>query len=289
MNGGEKHLFAEPVAEIIRRRRSVRTYSKAPVSADLRERVMEYARHLAGPFRVPVRFEFLDRGEVRTDEGIRLGTYGMIWGASSFIGAAIKKKEHYLEELGYVFESLILYLTSLGLGTCWMAGTFSKGGFSKAMRIAADEALPIVSPIGYASERRSVIDILVKPSLSVKKRKPWDELFFKNRFDTPMEVAEAGIDGTPLEMVRLAPSASNNQPWRIVKADGRILFYLAHDPAYARRYPYDIQKIDMGIAMFHFACTANELGRKGRWETEQRPLQAVPEHVEYIVTWVPEQ
>ena len=46
-------------------------------------------------------------------------------------------------------ESLILYATSLGLGTCWIGGTFKKGQFAKAIDLKGDEILPIVLPIGY--------------------------------------------------------------------------------------------------------------------------------------------
>lgn len=52
-------------------------------------------------------------------------------------------------------EELILYATSLGLGTCWIGGTFKKGQFAKAMEVNQEEILPIISPIGYESENKS--------------------------------------------------------------------------------------------------------------------------------------
>ena len=286
MNEDETHLFGEPVVEIIRRRRSVRTYSKLPVPADVKERLHQYFQQLEGPFQVGIRFELLDKLAIRADAKIKLRTYGVIQGASSFIAAAVEKKEHNLEQLGYIFENLILYLTSLGLGTCWMAATFNRSQFSKAMRIGTDAILPIVTPIGYASGIRSPIDTLMKPFPAVKMRKAWNKLFFKNSFNTLLEGADAGAYAMPLEMVRLAPSASNKQPWRIVKEDGSFHFYLAHDAIYSYRYKYDIQKIDMGIAMFHFQCTASEAGLKGRWEIQTPVSKNVPEELEYIITWI---
>jgi hypothetical protein len=288
MNVDKSYLFGEPVMEIIRRRRSVRTYSKLPIPADIKEKLHQYFRQLKGPFQARIRFGLLDKLEIKTDAKIKLGTYGVIQGASSFIAAAVEKKEHSLEHLGYVFENLILYLTSLGLGTCWMAGTFNKSQFSKAMRIRTDEILPIVTPVGYASEKRSLIEILMKPSPNLKKRKTWNELFFKDSFNTPLDEADAGAYAMPLEMVRLAPSASNKQPWRIIKTNGHFHFYLAHNTLYTRMYPYDIQKIDMGIAMFHFESTANESGLKGRWEIQTPALVNVHRELEYIITWVSE-
>ena len=63
-----------------------------------------------------------------------------------------------MEELGYEMESLVLYATSMGLGTCWLGGTFKKGQFAKAMEVGEGEVLPIVLPIGYANEKKSFID-----------------------------------------------------------------------------------------------------------------------------------
>jgi hypothetical protein len=212
----------------------------------------------------------------------------VIQGASSFIAAAVEKKERNMEQLGYVFEHLILFLTSLGLGTCWMAATFNKSKFSKAIEIGTDEILPIVTPVGYASERRSLIETLMKPFPGPRKRKAWNELFFENNFNTLLDRADAGAHAIPLEMVRLAPSASNKQPWRIVRENGRFHFYLAHDPLYRRIYSFDLQKIDMGIAMFHFEWTAKEAGLKGRWEIQPPVLENVPREWEHTITWVSE-
>lgn len=288
MNGERISLLSEPVVEIIQRRRSVRTYTEQPVPIDVKEKVRQYFQPLKGPFPVRIRFALLDQLEIRADEKIRLGTYGVIRGASSFIAGAVEKKDHNMEQFGYVFEHLILYLTSLGLGTCWMAATFNKGKFSKAMKIGSEEVLPIVSPVGYASEKRSLIETLMKPAPGLRKRKTWNELFFRNGFNTPLDRAEAGSYAMPLEMVRLAPSASNKQPWRITREGGLFHFYLAHDPIYRRLFAFDIQKIDMGIAMFHFEWTAKESELKGGWEIQTPVLEKIPRGMEYIMTWVSE-
>ena len=227
----------------------------------------------------------LDKLKIKADAKIKLGTYGVIQGASYFIAAAVEKREHNLEQLGYVFENLILYLTSLGLGTCWLAGTFNKTQFSKAMRTGTDEILPIVTPVGYASGIRSPIDIIMKPFLALKMRKDWNQLFFKDSFKSLLEKADASVYATPLEMVRLAPSASNKQPWRVVKRNECFHFYLAHDAIYSYRYEYDIQKIDMGIAMFHFESTANELGLEGDERFKSR-FENLHRNLEYLITWI---
>lgn len=280
-------LYSDTIENLIRKRISVRTYSGGPLPAELREKITAYASGLKGPFDAPMRFELLDSGEAKEKNGVKLGMYGMIAGAGTFIAAVTKREEkHAMEQLGYVFEDLVLYATSLGLGTCWLAGTFNKGSFSKAVNLSPDEFLPIVIPVGFPAGFRSPVDFLMKPVRTAKKRKDWKELFFSGDFNKPLGPAEAGAYSLPLEMTRLAPSASNRQPWRIVASNGNFHFYIAHTPFYDRMYPYDIQKIDMGIAMFHFEGTAREASLKGKWDFIAPSPAGLPSNCEYIATWV---
>jgi nitroreductase len=280
--------YTEPIVELIRRRRSVRTYSSLPVPADVKKKIKSYFTQLNGPFKTKTRFELVEKRNNDIHKKVKLGTYGVIQGARSFIAAVVEKREHSLLQLGYIFEDLILYLTSLGLGTCWLAGTFNKKNFSQAVHVKPKEMLPIVSPVGYSSWIRSPIDILIKPLPALKMRRKWKYLFFSDDFTLPLQANAAGEYTLPLEMVRLAPSASNKQPWRIIKQNRLFHFYLEHDPMYASRYPYDIQKIDIGIAMFHFESTAIELGLKGRWIMEKPELKHTPGAIEYIISWAAE-
>lgn len=277
--------YTEPIEELIRRRKSVRTYSSVEVPAEIKDEIKNYFNRLKGPFPAKIRFELLDKRTNNIRAKVKLGTYGVIQGAPSFIAAVVEKEEHSLPQLGYVFEDLILYLTSLGLGTCWLAGTFDKKNFSLAVKVKPEEMLPIVSPVGYPNWIRSPIDVLIKPLPGLKRRMKWKYLFFFDDFDLPLQADAAGEYALPLEMVRLAPSASNKQPWRIIRKNRVFHFFLDHDPVYASRYPYDIQRIDIGIAMFHFENTAMELGLHGRWTMRKPSLKHTPGSIEYIISW----
>ena len=50
---------------------------------------------------------------------------------------------------------------------------------------------------------------------------------------------------------------------------------------------WDIQKIDMGIALAHFALAAEECGRSVRFCVEE-PGLSVPANTEYIATYAAE-
>jgi nitroreductase len=90
-------------------------------------------------------------------------------------------------------------------------------------------------------------------------------------------------------MLRLGPSASNRQPWRVVKEPGRAVFhfYLRRSAGYEKLIrAVDLQRIDLGIAMSHFELTARELGLEGHWEPRPPPLDPLPERTGYIQSWV---
>jgi len=278
--------FSEPLSEVLKRRVSVRSYRPDPVPPGVREKIAAYWNTLKGPFEPGLRFMLLDKRELKT-EGIRLGTYGFIQGAGLFAAAAVEDGERALEQLGYVLEALVCYLTALGLGTCWLGGSFNKKAFAEAVKLEKGELLPAVVAVGFPGKSRTIVDFTLNPAGKGRKRKDWAELFFDGAFGRPLGGRDAGAYAPALEMVRIAPSASNKQPWRIVRQDGEFHFYLRHSPRYSSLLGFDIQRIDMGIAMFHFEAGAKEAGLFGAWETRGPDAYGVPENTEYVVTWAP--
>jgi hypothetical protein len=241
---------------------------------------------LSGPFQGKIRCELIDKRDAAANDRVKLGTYGVILGAPSFVAAAVEQGSQAMEQLGYVFEQLVLFLTSLGLGTCWLAGTFRRSAFATALHLEGNEILPVVTPLGYPSRIRGPLDMLIKPIPALKRREPWRSLFFDGDFSRPLDRTGAGPFSVPLEMVRLAPSASNKQPWRVLKEGDRFLFFLARDQAYRQRYEFDVQKIDMGIAMLHFESAGHEIGLSGHWETPPTERSGSSRIGEHIMTWV---
>ena len=86
-----------------------------------------------------------------------------------------------------------------------------------------------------------------------------------------------------LEMVRLAPSAVNKQPWRMVVMDDIVHFYLQRSKNF-RAGKLDMQKIDMGIALCHFELMANELGICTEF-TVAEPNISCKNEAEYIASY----
>lgn len=270
------------VEEAIRVRTSVRSYSDRLLDNATLEKLHAYRKTLSNPFSGRVRFRLLESNVIESE---KLGTYGMIKGAKYFIGAAVENGDMALEALGYEVEQLVLYAASLELGTCWLGGTFNRGRFAKAMEVQENEIFPIVTPIGYASDKKRIVSSLMRKFGKFDQRKPWDTLFFDGSFSTPLTWEKAGEYASVLEQVRLGPSASNLQPWRIVRQGDSYHFYEAKNKGYAERASYDIQQVDMGIAACHFHLSAIEKGLDGEFLKLSGHVPDAPENTRYIFTW----
>ena len=284
--------YNQPITDVIQQRYSCRTYKDVPIAEDKRNQLADFMDSLiAGPLEAPVRFKLVAATEEDRRALKGLGTYGMIRGATGFILGTVGEGEKNLEDFGYRMEEVVLFATSIDLGTCWLGGTFTQSSFAEKMGIQEGWVMPAVAATGYIADQRSLIDRLVRRGASSARRKPWEALFFVERFGNPLSKEDAGPYDVPLEMVRLAPSASNRQPWRVIKSGDRWHFYLQRTPGYGegltgRFMAADLQRVDMGIAMSHFHLTAEEKGLSGQWAVEQPGIEMPDEHTEYVISWV---
>jgi len=272
--------------QAIKERISVRSYSSSPVEEALHRELETYIANLeTGPFGTKPRFKILDLEPLDKKELKGLGTYGFIKGARLYILGAIKDTPGALEDLGYCLEKIVLKATNLGLGTCWLGGTFKRAAFAQKMDLEADELLPAITPVGYPADQTLPSDRLIRLAAKSKKRKPWPELFFGPGGKAPLTEKEAGPYRDALEAVRLGPSASNRQPWQIVKDEaGKYHLFLKENKIYNRIMgKLRMQNIDMGIAMCHFAMVAREQNLPGSWKVEAN-APVVP-GLQYIASW----
>ena len=285
--------FTRPVMDIIRERASVRTYAETPVEPGQETLLRDFVSSgPEGPFGTKTRFEVITARPDETDALKGLGTYGAIRNPAGFIAGAVESGGRDLEDFGYVMEKVILLATDLGLGTCWLGGSFRQSRFAAAVHLGERESLPAVVSLGNRAAKRRLVERLMRRGADADARMPWERLFFQDAFDRPLSRHEAGAYAEPLEMVRLAPSASNKQPWRIVKDAGGDLFHFhlqrtkGYDRSRKRLFRMaDLQRVDIGIAMCHFALTAEDLGLAGAWETADPRVVPLPPDTEYVVSW----
>ena len=272
----------QSATSLIKQRTSVRTYDRRPIEEEKLEALSQFLQtHTDNPFGARVRFAFLEGSHQK------LGTYGFIKGANTYFGGCVKKGGRDIEGFGYVFEKAVLFATAMGLGTCWLGGTFKRNSFSALLK-PDDEFLPAVSPIGYPAAQKTLTEKMVAASAGARKRKRFGELFFKESVQTPLYMEENALCEC-LEMVRIGPSASNKQPWRVIVKDGTCHFYLALDKHYAGNtlYGFCMQRIDMGIAACHFELAAYEHGLPGNivFDDPQLPPDYKEDNWHYSFSW----
>ncbi len=260
------------IIDVIRARRSVRSFDKRQLSSEDAEKIMNFAKTADNPYGIVIEWYLLnaDRDNVSSV---------VISNCDTYIAGKMKKLPHSEEAFGYSFEHIVLYAQSLGIGTTWIAGTMDRKAFENAVDLQNDEVMPCVSPLGYPASKMSFRETMMRKGVKADSRYDFEKLFFKDGWDKPLSRDEAGELGDVLEAVRLGPSAVNKQPWRIVICGNEAHFYKTGNSS-----DWDIQKVDLGIAMCHFVKVMQEKGIDVTFEIND-PKLPDSEEVTYIASY----
>lgn len=264
------------IKDIIKKRRSVRTFNGKPISNEDKQKLTEFLQVVDNPFGVSIEFRLLNAKEHELSSPVIIGT-------DCFVAAKVNKQPLYEIAYGYSFEKFCLQAERLGLGTVMLAGTLSRRAFEKAMELRDNEVMPVATPIGYPAEKMSIREKFMRKAIKADERVPFGEIFFENTFTTSLSPENAGKFSDALEMLRLAPSAVNKQPWRAVVCGNTVHFFVKHAKGMAHD-EFDVQKIDIGIALAHFDLTLKENGIAGNF-TDSKPSFELEDRVEYIISY----
>lgn len=235
------------IINAIKERRSVRNFDGAPLTDSTIRTLTDFTNTLVNPFdgKYTVRLKKFDiKGEYRPS------TYGVIKGASDFFLIAMGNDEASALSVGFCFEQVVLKAWQMGLGTCWIAGTFKSTAFDKDQSWPEGESLRIICPVGIPT-KKSLFEKFTRFTLGSANRKPFSDLFFDDDFSHPLQADSQYAES--LEMLRLAPSSTNSQPWRVLVKDDAVHFY------YIPKNP--VSAVDLGIGICHFYETERYNGR----------------------------
>jgi len=288
-------IFNKPITDIINQRFSCRSYSKDPITPEIQKALGKCARSIqSGPLGTPLRFD-LAALELNNQASLKgLGTYGLIKNPTGFLVGSLVSHTSDLEDFGYMLEKIVLYATDLGLGSCWLGGSFNKSQFTRKFSVQPEERMPAIISIGYIPPAAKKRNDNLREEVYAKNRLPWELLFFENDFSQPLSREKSGVYAILLDMVQKGPSASNKQPWRIVRQAKNWHFYLKRSKGYRDSLinrlmkVEDLQRIDMGIAMCHFDLTAVEMGLKGEWVNHEPAIRKPDDLYAYTISWVEE-
>ena len=229
-----------PVKDMIYCRKSVRSYTGEPVSAEMLEQIQAFAKSLQPLYpEIRVCHEIVRRNQVKTI---------MPWATPQLIAIFSENKPGYLENVGFMYQQLELYLNSIGLGACWMGlGRLNRNA------VASDDGLEFVILIAFGHPKGDS-----RRKISEFRRLNLAEI--SDRADERLEPA------------RLAPSSVNSQPWYFTHEGDRIYVHCA-EKGFIRMLT-DMNRIDIGIALaqlyvsnpetFAFDPAKNDSKIKGR-------------------------
>ena len=265
------------IYEIIGKRRSVRTFDRTQLREKDAQAIIQFAEKVENPYDIPITWKLLDAKEHGLSSPVIVGT-------ETFIAGKMRRVPHAEEAFGYTFEKVVLFAESIGVGTTWIAGTMNRAAFERAMGITEDEVVPCVSPLGYPARKMSFRESIMRKGVKADNRFDFGKLFFDGDFESPLTEEKAGKLKEPLEAVRLAPSAVNKQPWRVLLDGNRVHFFEKHNKGYDTG-DRDIQKIDMGIALCHFELVAKECGLDVTFEIADPKLHLVDD-TQYVASYV---
>ena len=268
----------ENIEQLVRGRRSVRTYDGRNLSAEDMDKLSAFMAGLNNPYGIPLKFKLLDAKQQTLKCPVVSGT-------DLYVSAKAKRVPHMEEAFGYSFEMLVLYAQSLGIGTVWVGGTMDRAAFERAMELEEGEIMPCMSPLGYPAKKMSIKESMMRKGIKADSRHPFETFVFDGAFGVPLTPEKAGSLAHPLEMVRWAPSAVNKQPWRVVIKENAVHFYLKHTKGFVSEAVGDIQKIDLGIALCHFALAAEESGLDIQFSISDPGIAAEP-NTEYIASYL---
>ena len=144
-----------------------------------------------------------------------------------------EEKEHYLLNIGYIFEQLDLYLALKNIGVCWYGmGKVKEPQYENLKYV-------IMLALGKAEDRE------FRKDYKKSKRKKTSDIWKGN---LSLEIAD---------FVKYAPSACNTQPWRVVCENKTLRIYRTTDIKSImpkEKIPF-YNSIDMGIFLYFIELT----------------------------------
>ncbi len=205
--------------DIIYRRQSVRKYTNNTLSEECIESIKDIINNSKelNPD-ISWSYDIVDSSKVKTM---------MNWKSPHYIFMYSETSQNYLENIGFIFQQVDLYLQSHDIGSCWLGMASPK----TLNHHPQDHEFIITMAFGKSNGNIS------RKSDEFKRKKLED---ISDKKDEKLNVA------------RLAPSATNSQPWYFTHdTDNSYNIYRKRQNIIKRRFLDKWNQVDIGIALAH--------------------------------------
>lgn len=204
--------------EMIYHRKSCRSFTSIPVDAATIETIKAFHMKSLYP-NIKVHWDIVPRNQVKCI---------CPWTTPQLITIYSEEAEGYLENIGFLFQQMDLYLQTLGLGVCWLGM-----GRMNPKTTTAVEGMKFVIMLAFGHPKGDQL----RHELKGFKRKSMEQI--TDKADPRLEPA------------RLAPSAVNSQPWYFTHEGDTIHVHCSKKGS----------RLDAGIALAHLYVTGKETFR----------------------------
>ena len=201
--------------EMIYHRKSCRSFTNIPVDAETIEIIKAFPMKPLYPD-IKVHWDIVPRNQVKCI---------CPWTTPQLITIYSEEAEGCLENIGFLFQQMDLYLQTLGLGVCWLGM-----GRMNPKTTTQVEGMKFVIMLAFGHPKGDQL----RHDMKGFKRKSMEQITDK---------ADSG-----LEPARLAPSAVNSQPWYFTHEGENIHVWCSKKGS----------RLDAGIALAHLYVTNEE-------------------------------
>jgi nitroreductase len=272
--------------KIMEKRRTIREYKDAAVSANVMNHVRETIEKLPDlTEKAKVEIGLLQDGHgvYEALNGI-VGYHGIMIKAPHYLIMMCEEREENFIATGYAGEWLSLELTKLDLGSCWLQ-TAAKSDLIKE-KLGIQSSLTVASLIAFGEPKGSArlsriydasgdysasaltkfgypyIDASYKDE-SQSDRLSIQEIVYHKTFGNNMDLEDIERHGFAevFFYMRFAPSWGNLQPWRFVLQSDRLILAMKKNDVLEPHTGL----IDAGIAMLYLDSAMKSKGYSGEW------------------------
>ncbi len=202
--------------EYIATRKSTRKYDLTPLDKPTLQKIEEFATNLQPLYEdIEVEYSFVQPQDVKNLIPVKAPHYILI---------SSEPSDGYLMNVGFLFQQMDLYLSSLNLGSCWL-------GLARPTD-KNDSTLEFVIALAFGK----ALDSPHREQFQFR-RKPLSKI--------------SNISDERVESARLAPSSTNSQPWYFVTDKDYIHAYCVKVGLLKGLVYNKMNQIDMGIALSH--------------------------------------
>ncbi len=236
--------------QAINSRKSIRNYKDISVSAEHLQKIKTIINEAKPLFdNIPMETFLIEDGKkiTATFKGL-IGKYTKVE-APHYLAFTSEIKEGHLENIGFIGEEIVLKLTELGIGTCWVGAAVKEEIFKAIVKVQDKQRYIILIALGYPVEALKPVETRKRLGRSKVVTGSYENQY-ENKYET---IIKALID---------APSAVNSQPWKLFINNNKFDLYLENRNILTKKLLKDMNHVDMGIGLNHLYNSAIELGYK---------------------------